>query len=194
MPKKYKTSEERHAARLVSKHRHYTRHRAEEQAKAHERWSRRQKAAPAAERDNLREVVNPIDAQAETIRNELAKLWAMHGAQDGSLERRLMSTRAHEVIHALTVSRVGWEEYRPSCEDALADACQLWTKSECLVIQAATVEADGSNFMLLKECPSKLLEACDRRVSAEEEILELNDLTAETYVFAHESSRLLWQR
>jgi len=143
----------------------------------------------------LREVVNPIDAQPETIHDELAKLWAMHGAQDGSLERRLMSTRAHEIIHALTVSQVGWEEYRPSCEDALADAHQLWTKSERLVIQAATVEADGdgSDFVLLKEC-QKLLEACDRRVAAEEEILELNDLSAETYVFAHAGSRLLWQR
>jgi hypothetical protein len=143
----------------------------------------------------LREVVNPIDAQAETIRDELAKLWAMHGAQGGSLERSLMSTRAHEVIHALTVSRFGWEEYRPSCEDALADARQLWTKSERLVIQAATVEADGedSDFTLLKEC-QKLLEACDRLVAAEEEILELNDLSAETHVFAHEGGRLLWQR
>jgi hypothetical protein len=143
----------------------------------------------------LQEVVNPIDAQAETILDELAKLWAMHGAQDRSLERRLMSTRAHEVIHALTVSQIGWEEYQPSCEDALADARQLWTKSECLVIQAAaTVEADGdgSDFTLLKEC-QKLLEACDRCIAAEEEILELNNLSAETYVFAHEGSWLLWQ-
>ena len=105
-----------------------------------------------------------------------------------------MSTRAHEVIHALTVSQFGWEEYWPSCEDALADARQLWTKLERLVIQAATVEADGedSDFTLLKEC-QKLLEACDRLVAAEEEILELNDLSAKTYVFVHKGGRLLWQ-
>ena len=138
----------------------------------------------------MREVVNSIDAQAETIRDELAKLWAMHGAQGGSLERSLMSTRAHEVIHALTVSRFGWEEYRPSCEDALADACQLWTKSERLIIQAATVEADGEDSdTLLKEC-QKLLEACDHLVAAEKKILELS---AETYIFAHEGGQLLWQ-
>jgi hypothetical protein len=54
-------------------------------------------------------------------------------------------------------------------------------------------DGDGSDFVLLKEC-QKLLEAYDRHVAAEEEILELNDLSAETYVFAHAGSRLLWQR
>jgi hypothetical protein len=54
-------------------------------------------------------------------------------------------------------------------------------------------DGDGSDFTLLKEC-QKLLEACDRCITAEEEILELNDLSAETYVFTYKGSRLLWQR
>jgi hypothetical protein len=118
----------------------------------------------------------------------------MHGAQDALREQQFMSSRAHDVIHALTVAQVGWEEFRTSCEDALDDARQLWTKSESLVIQAAAVEADvdGGDTVLLMEC-QKLLEACDRRIAVEEEILELNDLSAEAYVFAHEGGRLLWQ-
>lgn len=51
---------------------------------------------------------------------------------------------------------------------------------------------DGGDTVLLMEC-QKLLEACDRRIAVEEEILELNDLSAKAYVFAHEGGRLLWQ-
>ncbi|KIM72664.1 hypothetical protein PILCRDRAFT_93371 [Piloderma croceum F 1598] len=146
MPKKYKTAEEQYAARIISKRRHYTRHRAEEKAKARERWSKHQKRALVTEKDNLWEVGNLTTLTktegGETIREELSKLWAMHGAQDALQEQQFMSSRAHDVIHALTVAQVGWEEFRTSCEDALDDARQLWTKSESLVIQAAAVEAD----------------------------------------------------
>ena len=52
------------------------------------------------------------------------------------------------------------------------------------------MEADGEDSdTLLKEC-QKLLEACDHLVAAEKEILELS---AETYIFAHEGGQLLWQ-
>ena len=46
---------------------------------------------------------------------------------------------------------------------------------------------------LLSQCQG-LLAVCDRWVSSEEEILELNDLSNETYVLAHEQRDLVWQR
>ena len=39
-----------------------------------------------------------------------------------------------------------------------------------------------------------LLEACDCLVESEEEILELNDWSAETYVSAYEKHDLVWQK
>ena len=39
-----------------------------------------------------------------------------------------------------------------------------------------------------------LLAACDRLVESEEEILELNNLSAQTYVSAHKQCDLVWQK
>jgi hypothetical protein len=39
-----------------------------------------------------------------------------------------------------------------------------------------------------------MLAGCDRLVASEEEILELNDLSAKTYAFAHAHRGLVWQK
>ena len=94
-----------------------------------------------------------------------------------------MSSRARTVAYG--VSQKGWDEFRISCEDSLAAARRLWSESKNLVIEAAEVEMDG-DLELLADC-RRLLAACDCLVASEEEILELNDLSAlsaETYVDA----------
>jgi hypothetical protein len=58
---------------------------------------------------------------------------------------------------------------------AVADACE-----------------DGCmELMVESNC---LLAACDCLVESKEEILELNDLSAQTYVSAHEKCDLVWQK
>ena len=101
-----------------------------------------------------------------------------------------MQSRAHAVMSV--VAHSGWDKYRTTCEEALEEARQLWVKSESLVVEAAEAEIGSEKSVLLEEC-QKLLEACDCRVAAEEEILALNDLSAHTYILAHEGSRLFWQ-
>jgi hypothetical protein len=60
------------------------------------------------------------------------------------------------------------------------------------VVEAAEVDIEWENRTLLEES-QRLLAACDRLIAAEEEILQLNDLSAETYVSAYEHGILVWQ-
>lgn len=56
------------------------------------------------------------------------------------------------------------------------------------------VERDAKvDESLLSQCQG-LLAVCDRWASSEEEIPELNDLSAKTYVLAHEQRDLVWQK
>ena len=45
---------------------------------------------------------------------------------------------------------------------------------------------------LMGQCKG-LLAVCDQWVSSEEEILELNDLSAKTYIIVHDRHDLVWQ-
>ena len=56
----------------------------------------------------------------------------------------------------------------------------------------AMIDADVDES-LLGEC-QELLAVCDRWVSSEEEILEINDLSAENYVLAHDQQHLVWHK
>ena len=70
----------------------------------------------------------------------------------------------------------------------MAAARQFWFKIEELIVEVAEtdVEVDKS---LLGQCRG-LLSVCDRWVSSEEEILELNYMGAQTYILAHEKRDL----
>jgi hypothetical protein len=118
-------------------------------------------------------------------------LWAAYGAKDAGSAWLLMQSRAHAVMSAVTYS--GWDKYRTTCEEALEEARQLWVKSESLVVEVAETEIGSDKSDLLEAC-KELLEACDCCIAAEEEILELNNLSAQSYVLAHEGNRLFWQR
>jgi hypothetical protein len=118
-------------------------------------------------------------------------LWAAYDAKDAASVRFLLQSQAHTVMSIVVHS--GWEKYRTGCQEALEEAHQLWVKSENLVVEAAEVEKGSEKSALLEVC-QKLLEACDCCVTAEEEILELNDLSAHTYILVHEGSWLFWQQ
>jgi hypothetical protein len=101
-----------------------------------------------------------------------------------------MSNRAREVIG--NAAERGWEDYRSICEQSLATSRQLWTQAESLITAVAdTCQDDCVELLVEGNC---LLAACDRLVESEEEILELNDLSAQTYVSAHEQCDLVWQK
>ena len=91
-------------------------------------------------------------------------------------------------MSAVTYS--GWDKYRTTCEEALEEACQLWVKSESLVVEVAETEIGSDKSDLLEAC-KELLEACDCRIAAEEEILELNDLRAQSYILAPKHTRVI---
>jgi hypothetical protein len=114
----------------------------------------------------------------------------MHGAQDALSEQMLLNSRACTVMRE--VAENGWETLRTRCVEALVAARQLWSQAENLVIEAAEVDVDGDG-LTLSEC-QRLLAACDRLVASEEEILDLNDLSAETYVIGHTQRDLVWQK
>jgi hypothetical protein len=90
------------------------------------------------------------------------------GAKDAVSAWLLMQSQAHAVMSV--VAHSGWDKYQTSCEEALGEAHQLWVKSESLVVKAAEAEIGSKKLVLLEEC-QKLLEACDCRVAAEEDIL-----------------------
>ena len=52
---------------------------------------------------------------------------------------------------------------------------------------------DGENSLLQRAC-HRMLVGCNRLVALEEEILELNDLSAKTYMFAHAHHGLVCQK
>jgi hypothetical protein len=99
-------------------------------------------------------------------------------------------TLASEVIE--DVAKRSWDDYRWTCEEYLASSRRLWTQVEGLITAAADIGQGDGHAELLADC-NRLLSACDRLVDSEEEILQLNDLSAETYVFAHAAKRLVWQ-
>ena len=118
-------------------------------------------------------------------------LWAAYGAKDAGSARLIMQSQAHAVMSAVTHS--GWDKYWITCEEALEEARQLWVKSESLVVEVAETETGSDKSDLLEAC-KELLEACDCHITAKEEILELNNLSAQSYVLAHEGDQLFWQQ
>ena len=74
----------------------------------------------------------------------------------------------------------------------MAAARQFWFKIEELIVEVAETDVDVDES-LLGQCRG-LLSVCNRWVSSEEEILELNDMGAQTYVLAHEKRDLVWQK
>jgi hypothetical protein len=101
-----------------------------------------------------------------------------------------MSNQAREVIG--NVAERGWEDYRSICEQSLVASRQLWTQVESLI--AAAADACQNDCVELLVEGNHLLAACDCLVESEEEILELNNLSAQTYVSAHEQCDLVWQK
>jgi len=126
-------------------------------------------------------------APMRTSHLQLSRLCAIHGTES---EELLLASRAEEVLRE--VAKSGWEEYRPICKAELTAARRLWSNLEELLVEVA----ERGNYVdksLLGGC-QELLAACDRWIAAEEEILELNDLSAETYVLAREQRDLVWQK
>ena len=123
----------------------------------------------------------------QTSHLQLSRLWAICGTES---EELLLASRAEEVLHE--VAKSGWEQYRPVCEAELMAARQLWSNSEELLVEVAE-RGNDIDRSLLGGC-QELLAACDCWIAAEEEILDLNDLSAETYVLAGEQRDLVWQK
>lgn len=101
-----------------------------------------------------------------------------------------MTSRAAQVLQEVTTME--WEQYRLVCEAQLVVAWQFRSQTEGLIVDIVEMgtEVDKS---LLGQCQG-LLAICDQWVSSEEEILRLNDLSAESYVLAHEWRDLVWQK
>jgi hypothetical protein len=105
---------------------------------------------------------------------QLSRLCAIRGTES---EELLLASRVEEVLREVAKNR--WEEYRPVCEARLMAAQRLWSNSEELLVEVAE-RGNDIDKSLLGGC-QELLAACDRWITVEEEILELNDLSAETY-------------
>lgn len=73
---------------------------------------------------------------------------------------------------------------REDCKEVFTTACSLWHKSESHVYVAAKDDKDSDMIWLLAES-KKLLIACDDLVASVEEILQLYDLSINTFVAAH---------
>ena len=141
----------------------------------------------SAQADRLNPAASNYSTNGQTVFEQLSKLWTTCGARAASSEQMLRKFRAHTVM--CEVAKCGWEEYRASCTRELAAARQLWSQAESLVVQAA--ELDDSTLL---EESQEMLALGDRLIASEEEIIELNDLSAETYVFAHKHGTLVWQK
>ena len=126
-------------------------------------------------------------APMRTSHLQLSMLWKIRGTES---EELLLASRAEEVLRE--VAKSGWEQYRLICEAELTAARRLWSNSEEILVEVA--ERGNDVYKLLLEGCQELLAACDRWIAAEEEILELNDLSAETYVLAREQRDLVWQK
>jgi hypothetical protein len=129
-------------------------------------------------------------SKAPTLQKLLEELWILHGGYNTSSESVLMSNQASEVIG--NVAERGWEDYRSICEQSLATSRQLWTRAESLIMAVADACQDDHVELLVEG--NRLLAACDRLVESEEEILELNDLSTQSYVSAHEQCDLVKQK
>jgi hypothetical protein len=124
---------------------------------------------------------------ARTLRSRLSKLQEIRSKES---ELLLLTSRATEVLQE-TATR-DWEEYRAVCKAELAAARQFWSETEKLIVEITEMDV-GVDESLMGQCQG-LLAVCDRWVSSEEEILELNDLSAKTYVLAHDHRDLVWQK
>ena len=122
----------------------------------------------------------------------LGELWVLHGDHNTSSELTLMRNRAQEVM--INVAERGWVNYRSICERSLATSRQLWTRAEHFIAAVADTDACQESPGVLLAGGKWLLEACDRLVESEEEILELNNWSAKTYVSAYEKHDLVWQK
>ena len=100
------------------------------------------------------------------------------------MKQMLRESRAHTVM--CKVAKCGWEKYWASCKRELAAAHQLWSQAKSLVVQAAELD----DLTLLEES-YEMLALCDHLIASEEEIIELNDLSTETNVFAHRHGVIL---
>jgi hypothetical protein len=139
------------------------------------------------EQDMTPPLVASNRAPIRTSHLQLSRLCAIRGTES---EELLLASRAEEVLRE--VAKNGWEQYRPVCEAELMAARWLWSNSEELLVEVAERDNDVDKS-LLGRC-QELLAACDRWIAAEEEILELNNLSAETYVLAREQCDLVWQK
>jgi hypothetical protein len=122
----------------------------------------------------------------------LGELWVLHGGHNTSSELTLMRNRAQEVMR--NVAERGWVNYGSICERSLATSRQLWTRAEHFIAAVADTDACQESHGVLLAGGKRLLEACDRLVESEEEILELNNWSAKTYVSAYGKRDLVWQK
>jgi hypothetical protein len=118
---------------------------------------------------------------------QLSRLCAIHGTES---EELLLASRAEEVL--CEVAKNGWEEDRPVCKARLTAARGLWSNSEELLVEVAE-RGNDIDKSLLGGC-QELLVACDRWITVEEEIPELNNLSTETYVLVRQQRDLVWQK
>jgi len=128
-----------------------------------------------------------VSNKASSLRLRLSQLQEIRSKDS---ELLLLTSRAAEVLREIIAME--WEQYRPVCEEQLAAARQFWSQTEGLIVEMVEKNGEGDES-LLGQCQG-LLAVCDRWVSSEEEILELNDLSAKTYVLAHEQRDLVWQK
>jgi len=131
-----------------------------------------------------------VQTKLNNLQQQLMRLWAIHGGENGSARLMAMEHRAVEVLRE--VSRRGWQDYRSDCEDTAKIARRLWQKCEALVIAASELKGMEDNGLL---CGCKrLLEASDLLIESEEEILCLMDTGTEDYRSAYQNGDLRWQR
>lgn len=186
------------------------RHRAQEQEKARLRWKRSREVSSDIGSKNVSSfTVNRImvcsnlqlsqDERSdpasdktgviEKLQKQVSQLWELHGSKSDSGWLTVMKNRAAEVLQE--VDKLGWEEYRSVCEDAIKSAHQVWREGEALVCIAAEVdETEGQ--MILHGC-KRLLGACDLLITSEEEIVWLMDTGTDQYRIAHQNGKLCWQ-
>jgi hypothetical protein len=124
---------------------------------------------------------------ARTLRSRLSKLQEIRSKES---ELLLLTSRATEVLQEIATR--DWEEYRAVCEAELAAARQFWSETEKLIVEITEMDVEVDE-PLMGQCKG-LLAVCDRWVSSEEEILELNNLSAKTYILAHDQRDLVWQK
>jgi hypothetical protein len=116
------------------------------------------------------------------LSKRLSELWETHTRQNETTETMSMVVMARS-----GATGMGFDSYdATTSRESLAAARQLWSQTESLVIAAADVDPESqSSLKLLGDC-KKLLTACDELVSSQEQLLQLFDMSAQTYVIGHE--------